>query len=186
MTPPSFLFGIFFYWQWTIFVMVLFGMHLFFFNAKHKGNVANQLPKNTFKFFIFGNVSSNFFTTFGPATFSFFILPLYRKKSYIIPDDSALTKFLKLHRFGFLGLYWQILLYFVLAGIIRSSMECSLSGAVKMQLFQWSITGWILNNLLLIFSSFSFSKLSLKCKNSLNFWYLFRDMMSAIIGYLFH
>ena len=63
-------------------------------------------------------------------------------------------------------------------------MECSLSGSIKMQLFlTWSNTGWILNNLL-IFSGFSFYKLSLTCTNSLNFWYLFRDMMSAIIGYL--
>ena len=95
MTFPSFLFEIFFYWQWTIFGTVLkvaVTRYPFFFNAKHKGNVANQLSKNTLKFLIFGKVSSNFSTTYGLITFSFFILPLYRKKSYIIPDDPALTK----------------------------------------------------------------------------------------------
>ena len=95
MTFPSFLFEIFFYWQWTIFGTVLrvaVTRYPFFFNAKHKGNVANKLSKNTLKFFIFGKVSSNFSTTYGLITFSFFILPLYRKKSYIMPDDPALTK----------------------------------------------------------------------------------------------
>ena len=75
--------------------------------------------------------------------------------------------------FWFLRLFWRISLYFVLAGIICSSMECSLSGSIKMHLFlTWSNTGCILNNLLLIFSGFSCSELSLTCKHSLNFWYL--------------
>ena len=50
---------------------------------------------------IFGNVSSNFFTTYEPVTFSFFILQLYRKKSYIMPDNPALTKFLRPQFFVF-------------------------------------------------------------------------------------
>ena len=141
------------------------------------------MSKNTSKLLIFGNVSSNFSTTYGLVNFSYFILPLYRKKSYIIPDNPSLPKFSKLHFCGFLWLYWRISPYF--AGIICSLMECSFSGSIKMQLFLiWSNRGWILNNLLLIFSGFCYSKLSLKCKNSLKFWYLFCDMMSAIIGYL--
>ena len=81
-------------------------------------------------------------------------------------------------------LYCLIPLYLVLAGIICSSIEFSISRLMVQQLFlTWFITSWVLHSLFFLFSTSSILLLSLKCKWSLRFLYLFIGITLPIGGY---
>ena len=85
-----------------------------------------------------------------------FSVLLYKKKSYIIPDVSALINFLNPHFTVILGLYCRIPLLLVLAGVICSLIDITSSGSTFKQ-FAYTISGYdrTLNSLSCLFSSFN-------------------------------
>ena len=136
------------------------------FRCKHSCNEQNQLSQNNQKFWWRGNVSINFSTQNAPVHFwPFSNDPEYEKKSYIIPEDPDVTKFLKPHFTGFFGLHYLIPpLCDVFVGIICLSIHWFCSSSIVKQLPPtWFDTGSILYNLFLFSSSICF-KLSLQCK----------------------
>ena len=123
----------------------------------------NQLSKHNLKLWCYGIPSNNCKTTFAAEQSVLFAksFPAYKKKSNIILLWPAETNNLNPHFLGSFGLYWQILLCFVFAGIIMFIYWVNWFWFYGHAIFLTAaITGRILKTLSLLFLGLSFAVMS--------------------------
>ena len=123
------------------------------FNFSISGIVVSQLSKHKVWYLCWGRCFTNRITEPSEKYFSAptLPLPLYKKKSYIIPHDLALRNILNAHLTVFLRLNCHILLLFIFEGMICSSTDMTFCLTFRQFAQTIPSNGRILNSLSCLF-----------------------------------
>ena len=119
ISSTSYFFPEIFFWRsWTVLFPQNGPKSLLFLGSCKTFNVEKQFSKYNRKFLFLG-ISPTCLKTISPAqqlSHSALLEPVEKKTSYIILEDTDLTKFLKHDLYIVFGIYWRILIFSVFAG----------------------------------------------------------------------